>query len=536
MNSLGYLLRTQAKNTILNMFRHPAKLISYVVIVGFIVFSVFLEKDSSGATQGAMDTRLLQGIYFVILVFLLDISLLSGVKSGSTFFSMPDVNLLFVSPIKPNLILSYGLMKQMSSMLLMVLFLMFYSPLLIKNFGLTVLQVFHLALGLAAVLILAQFLSMLLYNYCNGNSFRRNGTRAAIYVATILLVGYVGLSCIQNGGSFEGVLQAVSSPILEKIPVVGWVKGAVFADVAGHLTQLWIYWGLSFLLGAISLVMLIKGSPDYYEDVLQSTETSYQASQVLKEAKDGSHSVSFQIKRKTPIKKDGLGGGFGANVFFYKHLCEIRRRNRLGLLTTSTIFIVLIGLAAAYFIQRMAQSEGDFVEPQTLFGIVLIIQVYLLFFFHAAGDWAMELKRPYIYLVPASSFSKLLWVSMTTLVKPVIDGALAFTVLWLYLKPNFMVLLSAVLIYGSCSFLFTAAGVLFCRIFGQPTPKGLLMMVYFLLLFLLALPGGAITLGLSLVADLSWYSAGLVFAVINVLVLLGTFAVCRNVLESAELR
>lgn len=95
MKSICYLTYCQAKNSLLEMLRHPGKLIAYLFVIAMIVFSV-LTRQSNTAVTGVPDTRLIGGIYFFVLLGLLVMILLSGVKSGSTFFSMPDVNLLFV--------------------------------------------------------------------------------------------------------------------------------------------------------------------------------------------------------------------------------------------------------------------------------------------------------------------------------------------------------------------------------------------------------------------------------------------------------
>ena len=45
-----------------------------------------------------LDLRILQGIYFALLMFIVMINLIKGVDSGSTFFSMGDVNMLLSLP------------------------------------------------------------------------------------------------------------------------------------------------------------------------------------------------------------------------------------------------------------------------------------------------------------------------------------------------------------------------------------------------------------------------------------------------------
>lgn len=533
MSALIYLVRIQLKNMFFNLFRRPSKLISYGILFAFVGFSVFTGGSSESVSLNA-DIRLLHGIYLAILTVLSVITLLTGVKSGSTFFGMPDVNLLFVSPINPKTILQYGLVKQMSSMLLMIVFLLFYSPMLANNFGLQITDTLLLAVGLGILLLLSQFLSMLLYNFCNGVPSRRTWVKALVYGVVAVLALAIGLMIVQDGNGFQSILPAVSSPLLEWLPVVGWTKGFIFSIIESDLTGVLIFGALTLGAMVLSLLFMMKSNPDYYEDVLQSTEVSYHAKQVLEEKKDTMGMPEFA--RKVKVKREGLGGGFGANTFFYKHMCEMRRRSRLGLMTTSTLLIAGISIAVAVFINMMAASEGDPVDGGTVFGIILGIQVYLLFFFSSTGDWVNELKKPYVFLVPASAFSKLMWACMTTLVKPLLDGFFAFLLVWLYLRVNVLYFIAAVIVYGSFGFLFTAGNVLFVRLFGQPAGKGLLTFLYFFAMAILILPGAAVA-GLALFfLEVPVVVAGVILAVSNTAVCLGVFAACRNVLETAELR
>lgn len=533
MSALIYLIRIQLKNMVLHLFRHPAKLIAYVALLAFIVFSVLT--GSSNTEVFEADLRLLHGIYLAILLALSVLTLQSGVKSGSTFFGMPDVNLLFVSPIHPKTILQYGLVKQMSSLLLMVMFLLFYSPMLANTFGLQVTDTLLLAAGLAVVLLLAQFISMLIYNFCNGMSSRRTAAKILIYVFAAIPVLAVAASSLQNGRSFEGLLLTVSNPALEWLPVVGWMKGMVFAIIEGNATGVLLFGALTAGSLALSIWLLIRSDSDYYEDVLQSTEMTFQAKQVVEEKQDPMGVPS--LVRKIKVKREGIGGGFGASTFFYKHMCEIRRKNRFGLLTTSTLLIAILSLAVAIFIQIMSVREGDPVAGETLIGIILGIQLYLLFLFKVSGDdWLNELKKPYIFLVPAPAFSKLLWACMTSILKPVLDGVLAFLLLWLYLRINIMYPLVAMLVYASYGILFTAVSVLFVRVFGQPAQKGLLTLLFYFALLLLMLPGVAVAGVCLIFLELPVLAAGLILVAGNVLVFVGIIAACRNVLETAELR
>lgn len=529
MKSIFYLVRCQLKNSLRQLLRHPAQLISYLLVIALILFSFVLNGANEQALPTQPDLRLLQDLYFFALLVALMLILRSGIKSGSTFFTMPDVNLLFVSPVRPNQILCYGLVKQMTSMALMVVLLMLYAPMLMGMFSLSVLQVFLLVIGLAFLLVLAQILSMLMYNASNGNPTRRRAFSAVLYAASALPVLYAGIGALQSDNVYQGLLNAAASPVLNVFPVAGWIRGAVFGVFTGDFMQLGIYVALLLALTVAGVILLVRGNPDYYEDVLQSTEVAYERAEEIKENPQGSGMEQFS--RRKFKKKGGFHHGWGASTFFYRQLCEIRRKSRLGFITTSTVLIVLIGFGMAVFMQR---AKGDPMDAESIFQSIMITQIYLLYFFQVTGDWITELKKPYVYLVPASSFSKLIWTSVTTLAKPLIDGFLAFTVLWLYLRVNPAVWLCAIVMYVCFGFLFTATNILFFRWLGKVATKGFLALLQLIVLLILMIPGLVLLLVAFVLVQLPWYLAGLAFAFGNALVAVGIYAACRNVLDAPD--
>lgn len=532
MKSISYLMVTQAKNSLKNLLHHPLKLLSYLFVIALIGMSVFFRKDSAEAIT-ITDSQMIQGIYFFVLLGLMVMIIISGLKSGSTFFNMPDVNLLFVSPLRPNLILAYGLVKQMSSLLLMIVFLMLYSPMLMNLFALTPGQVFVMIVGLAVLLVLSQILSMLLYNVINGSPSRRKILSYVIYAVTALPAIYIAAIALLSQDVYHAALQAAASPLLNGFPVAGWFRGAIFGLILGDEGQAVLYTALLVVLAVVSVIILVKGNPDYYEDVLQSTEKVYTMQQAKKENDNIGLSV---VRNRGAVKKAAFRGGWGSSTLFYKHLFEMRRRNRLGFLTTSTLLILLIAMGMALFIERTARGDGEPRHAETMFATILSTEIYLLYFFQISADWVNELKKPYIYLIPTSSLSRLVWASATTLIKPLFDAAITFTILGLYLQVNPIIILSGIIMYTSFAWLFTATSILFFRLFGQPAVKGLLAFLQLICLVVLAIPGGIVAWIAMILLDLPWYFAGVGFAVGSILVTLGVYIACHNILEAPEMQ
>ena len=235
----------------------------------------------------------------------------------------------------------------------------------------------------------------------------------------------------------EALLAAVSSPKLEYLPLLGWIKGACFAFIAGNLAQAGLFAGLTVLAVAACVLVFVRGNVDYFEDVLQSTETAQEQRDALKKAADsGMMTTNNGKKRKYKVRTTGIRRGWGANTFFYKHLCEARRRSRIPFVDSNTIILVLVNLGMAFILSHVWSEEGGVMPAGLMMIIGAAFSCYILFFLNAAGAWMQELMKPYIYLVPASGFTKLVWAAMSTMLKPVVDGVIVFAILGIYAHAN----------------------------------------------------------------------------------------------------
>ena len=361
MSTIFYMLRKEWKNRLLALFRHPGKLVVYILLVVLLVNSVISTALTPQADLGGfLDLRILHGAYLGILLLFTVPILLNALQKGTTFFGMSDVNLLFVSPISPKKILAYGLMKQMGRTLLMMFFFLFYGAMMAQTFGIVWTDTLALVLGAAVTLFSVQVLSLLLYNFTNGNPARVRTAKAILYVYLAAIVGIILLEFTEGGSNMEALLAAVSSPKLEYLPLLGWIKGACFAFIAGNLAQAGLFAGLTVLAVAACVLVFVRGNVDYFEDVLQSTETAQEQRDALKKAADsGMMTTNNGKKRKYKVRTTGIRRGWGANTFFYKHLCEARRRSRIPFVDSNTIILVLVNLGMAFILSHVWSEEGD---------------------------------------------------------------------------------------------------------------------------------------------------------------------------------
>nr|WP_319489561.1 putative ABC exporter domain-containing protein [uncultured Caproiciproducens sp.] len=535
MRAILYLVRKGIKNAVVDMIHHPARLILYIFVAGMLAFSLISGSEREIRAPGSyLDIRILHGVYWAALLFITVPSILSGLKSGATFFKMSDVNFLFVSPISSKKILAYGLVKQMASSIFMMIFLLFYTGMAINLFGVTVWQVVAIVGGIALMVFTIQLITLLVYSFSSGRPERISTVKILLYGEIAVIAAFALSSFWFHGANQEALFAAIASPYIEYAPIVGWIKGLVFAVMNADTARIILYAVLNAATIVGSIFLFAKSDSDYYEDVLQTTESTFELRQAVKGGNTaGVRSMKSKLLRVTDT---GIWHGWGANVFFFKHIREMKRRNRVPFIRTSSIVLLIINIIMVAVLQKLTAADGDGMSGGILLAIALAMSSYILFFFNASGDWTLELMKPYIYLVPEKPFAKLFWASLSTILTPVIDGVIIFTVLCLILRANPATALICMLIYASMGFIYTAGNVLSQRVFGQMVNKGVIMFVYMLILGVLLLPGVGMSVALYVIfKDIPAILLGMPIFVSNVLVSIGIFAACRNVLSSAEI-
>ena len=186
-------------------------------------------------------------------------------------------------------------------------------------------------------------------------------------------------------------------------------------------------------------------------------------------------------------------------------------------------------------------AGGGEMSPGMVMIMVTTMCLYILLFTNSAGEWGRELAKPYLYLVPAGPFAKLLWASLTSLIKPLVDGVVIFLGVGIAAGARPFTTVMCMLLYASFGALFTAANILSQRLFGKAGNQGLLLFLYVLMLMILVLPGlaGGITLGVRmdmgiLPATLPTAIMALPMIVWNLMASFGIYALCRGALHDME--
>jgi hypothetical protein len=288
--------------------------------------------------------------------------------------------------------------------------------------------------------------------------------------------------------------------------------------------------GGSFLLAGILLlavyiagltIVLVFGDPDYYEDVLETAEYTYN---LLAARKDGV--VPEAVPKNVKLGKLGLGGGWGASAFYYKHSLENRRSRKLLIQPTALVFAI-VSILFSLFMKGASHNDVA----------VLAFSVYMLIFSAALGRFNKELTKPFVYMVPEPSMTKLIQCTREMFLGAAAQAILIFVPVGIFLSFPPLLILSLASAHMSFSILFTAGLVVLERLWSGVSSKGLAMMLYIVVLLLLALPGTAAAIAVSLSGFLSTFGGSIayfVLALCNAAVAALAAFLCRDMLDYAD--
>lgn len=513
MSALTYLTLTQLKNRIRSLVRSPAKLIYSVIVLALLGLVIFAgsQEDGEVGSPNAQLGAIIVG-YFA-LMFLMTAN--SGFSTGMSIFKMPDVNFLFVGPFKSVRVLFHGMFNQMATAIIMAVVILFQYGWMHGAYGAGPLEMIFVMVGYALTVFTAQITAMVIYAFSSGRANVRRALRVVYVAVCVIWVVYIGYRALGAENVLDGICSAAVDPIGRLFPVAGWLGGACYEAILGNYTTALVLTGIWAVFAAALIVLMAKADQDFYEDVLQSTETTFAAQSAAKEGR-----VGEIAPKNVNVGKTGLGGGWGASAFWYKHRIE-NRRSRKWLLSGMEIVFIIVNLGFAFFVR-----DSGIVAP-------LAFSVYMMFFYVAVGRLLKEMTKPYVYLVPEPPTKKLLWCLRESATGYAVSAVLSFVPMIFYVESPVSSILAAGVAYFTYAYLFTAGNLVTERVFGTVTVKALIFLFYFLVLIIMAVPGIAAAIFAAMVMP-EW-CALLILSLVNVLVtLIGIFA-CRNILASAEL-
>jgi hypothetical protein len=518
MKALIYIIRKSMKNSLLELLHKPGKLILYICLILLIVISAVSTLFTTPPEQNQASLFWFTGILFAFLGMFVVMAVLKGISNGDAIFEMNDVNLLFVSPINPSKILFYGILRLTKTAFFAVFFILFQASSL-ANFGVNYGGVLLTFLATMISVIVLSIVSLLLYSVVNGNVKRKTCVKVITILVFLPLLIVLGLNLLESQNLILSLEGAIKSPAMTYIPVAGWMSAGVTAFLTGEIIKGFLFFGITIFFGVVLVVYIVLTNPDYYEDTLVATETNFEKKRLIAE---GNLNAANATASKIKVVKTGISG-FGASTLLGKHLRESFRQSRLGFLSVVS-FIIIIGAIVSSVLTK---------DLTITLQILMWMQVFLI----GTGRGLKDTYYHYIYLIPESSFKKIIWSNMEVMVKTAIESILIFGISGILLQENVFIVLTCILVYTLFAFYLVGLNYFIMRFTGANISAGLLLVIYMILIIIFLLPGlvPAIIVGIAIGGNVGLVVGLLIIAAWELIAGLVCFLLAKGVLHNCDI-
>jgi hypothetical protein len=486
MRALSYLVIKRFKNWVLTLKRKPAFLVLYgfvfLMIAGSLIAMMIANKGEAIIATG--DERIVFFILAALSLLYLILFIVSGLSTGATLFTMPDVGLLFVAPISPKKILLYGLLSSMGKAMLGSVFIIYQATNLKVNFNYGFKEIFWLFIIYAIMTLFSQLLSIAVYIFTNQRPNRKRLVKAIMYT----FVGGLALALLltqrqQGVNLFKAALHMINSEWFGYIPVTGWAVMFFKGVTGGLLAPMLVSLGFFFVISILIILLLTFNEADYYEDVLVSTEMQFARVQA---AREGRSMMPGNVLKKIKARdlKFGYIKGTGAVSLANRHLLEVRRGSRFMFIDAYTVIASIACGIAGYYIK--GNPSGGY--------IVLGVAVYIQYFFITLGKLKQELSKHFIYLIPDVSFKKVFWGSLSSLLKPLVDGIFMFLIFAVMGGADVLTSIFLGISYAASGIVFVGFTLIIQRLIGGQPNKLVQSLITLGIFFIVIVPIVAVTI------------------------------------------
>lgn len=509
--SLIYLTKKSILNFIKKSLKKPLRGIGLLLVVVYYFFLPFIVKDLFVGL--GLNTH--AGFVLIASIGTLYLTMpmtLTYFKRKGVSFKKHDVNFILASPTSPKEGLVYALSKEafinivMQAMFIVAAVFVFEIPWLTS--------LIYILVNLIFSNLMSYSLAIIMYAGEEITSKQKEWIKRLVYLVialvSITLLSTVISQSLKSGFNVSYIISVMTSPFLLMIPIFGWQLGWLNLIMLG-LTPVRLLASFLFFASAIYLAYYayqMKSTGDYYEDALSFSENLA----ILESKKDDlSLSEAFGNKKKKYDYKGELKG-FHSKVIFHKQLIERRRSKKYFFSFGDWVYLIAgIGLGVANFFIE------DFINPDYYFEFMIGISIYLSVFFKVGSAWKSEFKNYYLFLMPDSSFNKLLYASLLEHMISAVQAIFLAVPAGLLIGASFLKIIYAVIVQVLLKAMMTYLSIFIEEIIGARIGKTLASIINVFISILIII--GPI-FALFFIASYSSFLAFLAISTYSVLIML----------------
>lgn len=389
-------------NYFVEIRRTPKKLISYFLFaawISLIMFPGIKNRQTLPTELNSTTVQVALGIYALLISTLIFFSLFSALTKLSYTFGMGDVNLLFPSPLEPQRILFWSMLKRIPvSLAQTVLPVLFLTPTLL-NIGLRTQGVFIIYVSFVSLALFISPLAFLVFLL--SVRYQKEGwVRSALVFAVLWLVGSWFWQ-VRGDFAFLNVVTGYQAGGIGQFPVVGWILRIAYAAFygVGRDTYLALF-EIVLGLGLIN-VAVYKLARDYYEDVIDHAAKIEEVRSNKSSGRRPQLSDAFAKLRRG--EKVIIQGTYAeSKAFLFKQIVNYRSTGINEYLGFLAPLALVVGLSIGY----MASMQGS--EPSRWLFTFNGAIAYILLLTSTNSPVSSELTLPYIYVLPGTFYKKIL--------------------------------------------------------------------------------------------------------------------------------
>jgi hypothetical protein len=457
MNACMYLIFKQWRNTLREKIKHPQFWIGVLVVVAYFALYIYQEINhigESGVLDHAEETyKGCVAIGFIVIAF---VGLGIGLNHGNSFFATADIDHLFVSPVRAERVIFYGLIKKCMASVLATLLLLMQLTNLRFYFGLGAMDLLILMGGWLMFSICLSVMAMAVYSVASASSIVRNLIRISLYLfsATILL-GIV-FALWKSGSPFRDLMKYFNEPHLHILPIGGWACGFVVAAMEGRAYMAAIYAGLLALLLLVGVLLIVHNRSAYYENVLTTIGRGFGRM-------NRSDSAATDVHGGKRVRKSRLLGFHRGEIVLLQRQMTEQKRSLMVFFDRTSLGMMAVAVVLGSILQTLMRKG---MYPFIMQIIAMTVLCYTMIFTIPTGKFVEELDKPFIYLIPGRSFKKLFYASTAPVLKAFVEGLFCLTIVSLFARLHPAYVPCGSLFYASAALLFYASYLTSLRTLG----------------------------------------------------------------------
>lgn len=471
MSAIIYLIKKQYINKFKRYFSSALSIVITLLGVfglGFTLFKAFTIKSSGMEITSAQ--TILSGLLLLIGMILYNTFL----SRDSGILRMSDANFLFTGPFEKREVIAYLLISTAPASIFTGFFMCFYFPYLLGH-ALTIPK-FLVVLIIVSLLFGCIYLSYYYLYIADADmpGLKKKAQRILYVFIGILVIAFLVLLTRTGFNVQSTAKRFFTSGLYNAVPLFGWAKWAIYSLLTGNIIYGFIpATALLVITNALLCYALYNVKYDFYEKTM---EDSVNLQKIMEDAKVNGQADSRSLAK---LKKTAASVSFGqgAAAIYSRQMLE---SNKLSLLSRYRevfmgLFYVIFGIIFGL--------DFNFVIAMAGFGALSMSM---------NDSWHRDFKKPYVFLIPASSLSKVFYSVLPGIIKTTISGSISITIGALIYKINPVNIITYLFIFVSFVILFIFAEVLTYRMIG---PNLSVMAVAFIrMLFAMAacIPAGIV--------------------------------------------